>query len=308
MFTVDGAVIPFGIPVGGMGSNHTNRFGLRRGYVQKAVYPDDPKNITGALEYVVLINKVVYSGVLDVSGSGGIRNNHVKVRSGIERPGLDKDPNEEDGDHVWCLFVGGDGDIPIIIGSAQHQRVTENKDYKKPKKSDGEFERYEYNGIEFLTDKDGSHSISIVGNKQGSPPPGFPARNPEAVGTKIKVWSTGQVEVVSKGTKGIIVNSDAAVAVKSAKQVTAEGAGGAKLKLNNGKVGLGKAGGDELLDLVVKGFMEVLGFLQEIQQETHIGNLGYATAVPTNTPNYIKIHSNLMAIKQQIQAIQGGIS
>lgn len=327
MFTRDGGVVPFGIPVGAQPTvaDRRRRFGLCRGFVQRAVFPDDADNKTGGLEYIVLINKVLYHGVIDVTQGGGTRNNHVRVRAGrkFPKPGLNVPEHQEDGDHVWCLFVNGDADIPIIIGGAQHERVDENYDFKKPSKSDGEFERYEYNGIEILTDKDGSYSISIVGNKL--PLPGLPPSNPTAIGTMLKINKDGKIEVVARGTGEIFVSTDTGdikaetlsgnVSISTlAGNVSALATVGdilleasqAKLKLGKGMVGLGGPAG-ELVDLFDKNLEQLATLIQAMQTETHVGNLGYPTSPPVNAAAYAAVHTQILALRLLVGLIKGGI-
>lgn len=344
MFTRDGGVIPYGIPVGSPTGNRRQNFGIRRGYIQRAVFPGDSSNVTGGLEYEVVINKVEYRGVIDITSGGGIRNNHVRVRAGVE---CNLNPfnteNQRDGDQVWCLFVGGDSDIPVIIGGAQHERVADNSDFKAPSKADGEFERYEYNGIEFLTDKEGNYSISVVGLKNPSLPVLIPT-NPTAIGTKIKINKDGKVEILAmgtgdltlqaQGTGKVTVTTDTGdilvdttsgnvgvstvagdiTAESSAGNVTAKATLGdlllegsqAKLKLSTGRVGMGGPAG-EIVDLFDKSLEQLATFLQAIQTEVHTGNLGYPTSPPMNAAAYAAVHTQILALRLLVGLIKGGI-
>jgi len=169
----DGAPIPSHIPVSTDrgAASFEGRFGIVRGWIERAVYPDDSDNQTGLFEYVVTIQGQEYFGVLDMFKAGGIFNNHMKVRKGVDEGSFVPTPlganyeEKKDGEAVWCMFIDGDAELPIIIGSSQHPRVSENEDFKIPTKEDGVFERYEFNGIEFMVDKDSNLTIKHLGRK-----------------------------------------------------------------------------------------------------------------------------------------------
>jgi len=175
-YTRDGAPIPNHVPINNDWDGiFGKKFGLVRGWVQRAVYPEDDDNQTGFLEYVVTIEGQDYYGVLDLSRAGGILNNHVRVRpdfdpkSSLEGFLPSQFEEKKNCDVVWCLFIKSNGELPIIIGDGSHPRVKENTDYKDPKREDGIFERYEFNGIEFMVDKDSNVSVTHVGRKKITP-------------------------------------------------------------------------------------------------------------------------------------------
>jgi len=203
------------------GDAHSSQFGLQRGYVQKAVFPDDDGNITGEMEYLVTIKAQLYAGVLDMSSAGSIFNNHLRVRRGVGKDktspdGLADETLEEkkDGEAVWCLFAGGDGDVPIIVRSATHPRAAENPNYIKPTAALGEFERYEQNGFEFLITADGELSITMVG--VADPTTGLP-KDPTVVGTVAKFSKDGGFAFMNaKGTTFEVSQADDSITMKSA--------------------------------------------------------------------------------------------
>lgn len=180
-YTKDGGIIPSHVPIMSeekAGEQRVSLFGLYRGYIQRAVFPDNSENVTGQLEYVVNINGQNFSGVLDgQKRSGGIFENDRRVRQGVEAVDpadiglalgdVNRVPNDKkDGESVWVLFTEGDTDFPVIIGSDEHARVEENPDYPKPVTADGKHDRFEFNGLEFQIDKDSNLSITHLGRKK----------------------------------------------------------------------------------------------------------------------------------------------
>lgn len=223
-YSPDGGPIPNNVRASQRQSGsdaHGSQFGLQRGYVQKAVFPDDDENITGDMEYHVTIKGQLYAGVLDMSSAGSIFNSHLRVRRGVGRDktspdGLADETLEEkkDGEAVWCLFAGGDGDVPIIVRSATHPRAAENPNYIKPTAALGEFERYEQNGFEFLITADGELSITMVG--LADPTTGLP-KDPTVVGTVAKFSKDGGFAFMNaKGTTFEVSQADDSITMQSA--------------------------------------------------------------------------------------------
>ena len=213
-YTPDGAPIPDGIPKRALESGpgmHNSSFALRRGYVQRAVYKGEPDNQTGFLEYVVVIEGQEFFGVLDMTQGGGIFNTHTRIRRGAENidiPNVQGYDERKDGEQVFCLFIRGDGDLPIIVGSDTHVRVNENSNWIEPSKSLGLYERYEFNGLEFLIDKDGNFTITHLGNTI-VPAVGPPIPDPSTLPFKggfYKIHKDGKIEIDLKPSTTIIVD------------------------------------------------------------------------------------------------------
>lgn len=207
-YSPDGGPIPNNVRASqrmNANDDQKSQFQLVRGYVQRAVYPEDDDNLTGDLEYQVNIGGQLYSGVLDMTAAGSIFNNHVRVRRGVGRDSLSSDglaqntfEDKKDGEAVWCLFVGGDGDVPIIVRSAVHPRVQENANYQVPSSDTGEFERYEQNGFEFLITNDGILTVKLVGLAD---PTSGQVTNTSAVDSVLTVDAAGNFSFVgSTGT------------------------------------------------------------------------------------------------------------
>jgi hypothetical protein len=215
--TRSGGTLPRNIKsYGDLSFESNSAFALRRGVVKSVIYPEDPNNRSGNLEYVVTIAGQDYPGVVDAYNGGGIYNHRTKVRRATEniKPedmpangGVDKVYNEKrDGESVWVLMLGGDSDFPVIVGSDYHPRRLENPDYKEVTKDDGRLWREEFNGFQFQIDKDANLSIEHLGLKDEASITNSPGQDKEAVtenapaiGTKVTMKSTGDLEVDIKG-------------------------------------------------------------------------------------------------------------
>lgn len=338
----DGSILPSHLPAASpdyRGRGHYNLFGIYRGDIRSVVYADDPNNRTGDVEYIVTIMGQNYEGVTDIRHAGAIHNSHVRVRRGVEHirdQGLSKtNPNSDgifshkrDGEAVWCMFVEGDGDFPVIVGSRSHLRRRENPDFKKPTKILGVHERYEFNGVEFLIDKDGNLELSQIGVKDArkagdlsmeSPAPKTAPviKNPEAITpspTKITLSKNGDFSVrvsdeqlemqFTKATKKIELKAGLGSKITidgSADIITAETNLGSKLKLGNGKVGLGGPSGEvvELLAEATDRLIDVVTKLSVTQ-----GNLGYPISTAAD---FLTLIQDIVPIKTKLAQIGGGI-
>lgn len=168
-YTHDGGVIPSGIPTSQRDPrNHYRMFGVYRGMIVRAIYPEEQENSRGdRIEYVVRVNGQDYPNAIDLTDQGGIYDYHVRVRKGITESQdnqIEKGtPREKmNGEVVFVMFIEGNGDIPLIVGNDQHPR---HAAYKTSKKDQGAFDVEEFNGVEFSIDKDSNYSVKQVGRK-----------------------------------------------------------------------------------------------------------------------------------------------
>ena len=81
---------------------------------------------------------------------------------------------------------------------------------------------------------------------------------------------------------------------------------GSKLTLGQGKVALG-AGAVELLDLIAQLMTNIDSQLTNIQALTVVGNFGYPTSVPVNTPAFVINQTQLNQIKALLESIKGSL-
>lgn len=96
------------------------------------------------------------------------------------------------------------------------------------------------------------------------------------------------------------------VTVSGPNGILAKSSTGATLKLAQAKVGLGGPGA-ELLDLFDQLLQQMDTLLTQMATETHIGNLGYPTAPPTNASAYAAVQAQIAVIKTMLGLIKGGI-
>jgi hypothetical protein len=179
----------------------TKLFGLYRATIVRLM---DPANETvideTRAEYVVKVNGFEYYNAANLREGGGIYNYKERIRKGQERSftgELKKGTYDEnaDGEMVYVLFLQGYANSPIIVGAAEHPRRGE---YKPVKPKDGLYDVEEFNGVEFLVDKDSNYTIKQVGRKdlEGV------IENPEAVDSVIKMHGNGDIEFDTHGTGG----------------------------------------------------------------------------------------------------------
>ena len=94
--------------------------------------------------------------------------------------------------------------------------------------------------------------------------------------------------------------------IKSATQFDIAVGGNMKIKMTSGKIGIGIEGA-ELLAQVSDHLQELIDTLKALQQETHIGNLGYPSGVPLNVAKYVAAEGKATATKSKIDSIKGGV-
>lgn len=238
-YTQDGGVIPKGVPVSQRRENeHMTLFGLFRGIIIKTVYPDDPKNTNGArIEYVVKVKGQEYPNAVSIKDLGGIYNYEETILKDTEKSFTSKlDPSvydeNVDGNVVYVMFLEGHGNVPIIIGSAEHSRKSK---YKAVGKSKGRFSTKEFNGVEFSVDKDSNYTITQVGRKDKD----GTVVNKTAIGDGASPTFTSSSKISQIKMDG----KDGSVSITSSK--------GHKFKLDN-------KNGTENISLVTKGSHSIL--------------------------------------------------
>lgn len=80
----------------------------------------------------------------------------------------------------------------------------------------------------------------------------------------------------------------------------------AKLKLSAGQVGLGGPTG-EVVALAIESVQLSLDTLNAVLQLTVIGNLGYTSSPPVNSPDFLQLVAQATALKAKLTSISGGI-
>lgn len=188
-YTNTGGVIPRGIPTSqrNNGGEHKTMFGLYRGVIVKVIYPDNRENSNGSrIEYVVKIRGQEYPNAIMMKDLGGVFDYHETVLKGSEKSfsgplGHSSADHNMDGSHVYVMFLEGFGNIPIIVGGADHPRRPSSST-----KDDGVFDTRSFNGVVFSVDSESNFSISQTGRKD---PEGV-VENPDAVGSTLTIGGT----------------------------------------------------------------------------------------------------------------------
>jgi len=326
----DGSITPTHLPShphDNSGARHYKQFGFYPGDIKAAVYADEDGNISGDVEYVVNILGQLYYGVRDIRGSGGIYNSHIRVRKGVDHtkysakiPSSPKEDSayyeDQDGEAVWCLFIEGNGDFPIIVGSRSHLRRKDNPNFKKATKANGIFERYEFNGMEFLIDKDGNFTVGQVGLKSSASQIPI-VLNPEAlvpVPSKVTFGKNGDITLsindaqlsmtFTKATNKCELTAGVGAKIVldgTGDSITCQTATGSKIKLGAAKVGLGGPGG-EVVDLLAQVTDQLIDTLTKLS--VTMGNLGFPISTAAD---FTAMINKMVPIKLKIASIKGGI-
>lgn len=186
-------------------------FSLKIGQVIKVNYPDDElKSIQKDITYDVLVEDMfeskehtILSGCLVLDKFGGaadyltysLRQNKGNILKNI------KDLTESDilGSYVLVLYVHGKSNNPIIIGGIKNPLSKFNEKRKVPKKDDGHYLKFSFNGIDFSINKDGEVEISYNGPND---PSGklLDSADSKSVGSFIKIDKKGDMMIAASST------------------------------------------------------------------------------------------------------------
>lgn len=285
----DGSVYSENTPSGDF-DRESSFHGIYKVILVSVKYVDDKKNILGKTQ----APEVMYDGIIVGGKEEGQQLSNI--RDAIESTGEDDNFGEriykvcsmpvtgtsavplskQDGSVVYVAFINGNSGFPIIIGRAKNalDRAKTGAD-----KSTGPVRRWQYNGIYFEIDKNGNLTLKRKG---------------------------GSFDSVNGIFKAVADANNALVKITDNK-ITLSTAGGATLNLSQGKVALG-ANGTELLQQISDQLQKIITFLNAVDStHTHIGNLGYDTAPPTQASDFTQLGSDLSTIKGKIDSIKGTI-
>lgn len=179
-------------------------FALKRGIVTAIYYPDEESNISKRfIEYDVSVTEERADGT--VSSVSYLRCQAIDlfgapdayVRFTFRPPAVRKDKSYQKGSNVLLLVASGNaayGKAFIIGGFYNESPIA-----KKPKKADGQFYEFFYNGIEIKIDKDGQYTLAFnsMTDHEGK------KANPKAAGTKLSIDREGNL-IMEDNQKQII--------------------------------------------------------------------------------------------------------
>lgn len=129
-----------------------------------------------------------------------------------------------------------------------------------------------------------------------------------AFGDKISVAAIDGIQMSTPAAGGTAISMNTGKIEQSAALGwSAEDLLGAKVNLTNGLVAIGNSAG-EVLDLFDQTLDILIDLTTSMAKETHIGNLGYPTAPPSNVADYIKATLDLnIKIKAILAAVKGSL-
>jgi len=258
--------------------------------ITKVFYTDSSENITkGSANPQVMYEGIIVGGTKEGQVINNIRDG-ARLLGGFgnyeEQVLRAADPSKsfnllkggdsatrQDGDIVYVAFLGGNPLYPVILGKG-----TQPKDSTQTgaKSGDGPRQRSEYNGVFKEIDKNGNLIIKRKGGSYDAAKRVFNAASGNEASLEL-----------------------------NAKKAEIAGGGGAKIKADDSKVAIGTSS-VELLQQIVDILEKVITWVDSTGSvHTHLGNLGYPTAPPTQSAGYTQLSSDLAAIKSKINQIKG---
>lgn len=127
---------------------------------------------------------------------------------------------------------------------------------------------------------------------------------------KVSALTAGQavVEVDGAGDKVLVASSSGAQMEVdgTGDQAELKSNGSGKFKANADTIALG-ASGIEILEQISQQLSELSTFLNAAAAHTHVGNLGFPTAPPTQASDYTSAATALDAIKADVDSIKGSL-
>lgn len=286
---------------------------LQIGQILRAYAVDDPQNAGGQNGTFTFYDVLVYlpDGSTDVCYRcrsvqplfGGGLNNFMEVLT----VDSGSDENKEipkiskRSPYVVVAYLDGEKQNGVILGAWPHDNPVAVA--RRPKKSEGVITKSEIQGLYFEVNNDGELTVTFQGPRDDKG-----ALIDDKGPTTLKIDKLGAFQISTK--KGqlikidmlediISINNESTSVELDAKTSTvtvdggtiiAEDKKGGKLKIANGKVGLGTST-NELLDLIDQ-------LLDALRSEKHIcSEPGYPSDTPINSPTYASIQNKIKKIK-----------
>ena len=127
-------------------------------------------------------------------------------------------------------------------------------------------------------------------------------------GDRISVAAVDGIQMSTPAAGGTAISMNTGKIEQSAALLwSAEDSAGAKVNLDGGLVAIGNSAG-EVLDLFDQTLDILIALTTSMAKETHIGNLGYPSAPPSNVDDYIKATAELNdKIKAILALVKGSL-
>ncbi len=271
---------------------------LRQGQVVRKIDPTSPDSVSKKFfEYDVVVSQYE-SGTLGhrkyhncllinpLAGAGDklkftLRESQVPI-GGDEKGSVDPYPATTNGSRVLILCVEGSNNQAIVLGGLRDERNGGDDPQK------GHHLEFEFNGVNFQINDDGSWTFSNTGKTDNLGKP-HKDRN-EGAGTLVKVEANGNFIIATPESNQTVVidNANKTISIKGDKDVTIEaktihcGAGASQ----PGVLGL------ELVSIL----QEVLTAISTMTMSSIAGNPLPLTSPPVNAAQFAAISSKLNTI------------
>lgn len=322
----DGSIQSANLPAfSKLAKNRIDRdFGIYRCMVSRIHFVDDPLNTTYGNKQVTYEALVlggpregqILQNVKAMSDYGGQYNYSEKIYRPISIRNFQNTPlSNLDGDIVFVGFLQGNTRAPVILGAGvQPQDIN----FIGATSSNGYIDQRQFNGIYQLINKNGEY---LLQRKGGTIDPNSGVFVPDSEGNVSSINLQQEQIICQVGAGAITHTLDGAaetmtVTFQSGMTVTLNGqadsaqiktSGGGEINIVAGKIAIG-AGSTELLDQLSKALTKLATFFNSVDSShTHLGNLGYPTAPPTQASGFSQIGSDLTAIQGMIDGIKGAL-
>lgn len=183
-------------------------FGIKRGVITAIYYPDEEDNISKKwIEYDVSVleeradgsvTSVQYLRCQAIDLFGSLEN---YVQFAFLPPKSQEDKIFKQGSHVLIASLSGNNGYGkcVILGGLPD--TTQDAKYKAPKKEDGIFYKFSFNGVDIEINKDGEYSLVF-----NSPMQDDKRVNEKAAGTSFSINKDGVVSIINPDKQKIIVD------------------------------------------------------------------------------------------------------
>ena len=298
-----GDVIPSVLDQGGFASpffsGAFSNYIFRQGEVREIIYPDSKESASKTfIEYNVLvahyeggmIGHKIYKNCRLINPLGGGADQSSWTLRASTKP--IKDYTSSDGSRVLILCVEGSYNRAIIVGGILDERCGGDN------KQDGHHFNWEFNGVNFKVNDDGSWDITNKG-KNTNLGNLDPKADQNGIGTTVKVEANGNFIVSSpKNNQSVVIdNTNNTITINGDQDVTIDGS----------SIHLGKNADEQsVLGNQLVGILQEL--IQAITTQTSFtfGVPGTVTSPPINAPVFLAIMAKLQTILSQQTFVKRG--
>lgn len=262
---------------------------LRPGEVKKVIYPEDPGNLSGFIEYDVWVQhrenntavSLIYHNCLSNNPLAGLADHFVMTYRTDPKAGVTKNSQQSIvdgvGSKVLLLCINGERASARIVGGIRDSRSND-----RGRKAKGHHLEFEFNGVRFEIGDAGGLRVSVNG-KTAADGTLDPKADKAGVGTYLEIGANGTWTAATKDGKQSVVIDHKAGTIK----VNAE----KRLTLTSDAIDIGDGAdqaavcGDELVEVLSD-------ILDEIVAQKFINGAG-TTGPPLNLAKFKAIRARL---------------